>query len=991
LRSPREILRNKFVLLFLGCFFIYHSIFNQFTGQIVFDHFSPNLSSGIITANINKFSLFYGVSANNLVVQDKEPQSIPLLKAKHFSLNYNLPLLLIGRLKISEILLEDSEIFIFKKDNKFNYEKIFIKKDDVSKEEVITESNEIINLYLYISLYLKVTISNFNLHFNDTDKLIKINNLSTSFEFDSKRFNKIILDSTFIENIDYLSFIIQPNKILDIYYKDKDLELKEIIDFYFYITKGGSEGDSFSHEFILKLNGISPTFNEKKIKPLTVLLNTKASFLSNKFSINKIFFIFFDKKFIDASGQIDDISDKDSIVNLDFIDSIIDLDSINEYLKLFQGKFPNISGKIYLSPLKITGTLQNIELNWSPTLENLRISSTETNHFIQNGNFNLVCNLNLFLKENEMLNKLSYLKEVHLDNLYINYNKSIIRSSFDFLNPKIEGYISIKNLNLSDFSRMINGKFGLEATLLNNDFNNLNISINSEINNLQLYTDNFNIKPSNLKLKTSAEIFFNPDLKFQYIKLKNSNLNFLNANLKNSVELISTSVDYNDDVKKIIINDSRLNIFFEQLIPLLPSDLSSNLRSFQSISGNPSIFISNLNYNLINEKLINGNLTIILPGINLSDLKILFNIKLNSENKNNIEIKDINIKGFKNIFALDINGKILNKKIDNINKKETYLNINSTIISDNLYEFTKLIKYSGKTKINLELNNEILKGLLFSDKVNLEINKGECPGINCSNYMINNLFLNILLNHNLNFNNYYSILEGDKSNLIKTNGMNKEINFKIDNISGSHPIDKEKSFFYIQGNYKDPGITARVDYNNNMFSISNFNLKTLNGNISSKNIQVNINKGSLEKIQYLGNLQVRDVDLTELIPLENRKKIDDGKIRGDINFSGENMTDLVNNTEIFFSIYKIGKDFGNSAINIVSPPNIIRDYIVNSYSVDKIEAELSKGLVYINILFKQGILSNLLTKIENNKISQERMPLNNFINRAQDEFSTYKK
>ena len=141
----------------------------------------------------------------------------------------------------------------------------------------------------------------------------------------------------------------------------------------------------------------------------------------------------------------------------------------------------------------------------------------------------------------------------------------------------------------------------------------------------------------------------------------------------------------------------------------------------------------------------------------------------------------------------------------------------------------------------------------------------------------------------------------------------------------------------------------------------------------------------------MGNLQVRDIDLTELIPLENRKKIDDGKIRGDINFSGENMTDLVNNTEIFFSIYKIGKDFGNSAINIVSPPNIIRDYIVNSYSVDKIEAELSKGLVYINILFKQGILSNLLTKIENNKISQERMPLNNFINRAQDEFSTYKK
>ncbi len=991
MKSPREILKNKFVLLILGCVFIYHSIFNQLIGQIIFDHFSPNLSSGIIKANITKFSLFFGIAASDLLIQEKDTQNPPLLKAKNVSLNYNLPLLLIGRLKISEILLMDSEVIINKLDNKYNYEKIFISKEEEIKKEENNEAQDLINLYLYISIYLKVNISNLNIQFIDTDKSFKINNFSTSLELDSKRFNKLYLDSSIFDNIEYLSLIIQPNKILDIYYKDKVFELKELIEFYFFITKEGNNSDSFKHEFVFKLNGISPTFNENKIKPLTVLLNTKASFLNNKLTINKIFFSFFDKKFIDAFGQIDDVSNKDSIVNLEFINSIIDLDSINDYLKLFNGKFPNISGKIHLSPLIISGNLQNIELKWSPNLENIGISSTESNHFIQNGKFNLECNLNLFLKENEKVNKLSNFKKIHLDNLYINYNKSEIRSTIDFLNPILQGNISIKNLNLSNFSKNINGKFGLEANIQNNDYKNLNISLNSELNNFQFYSDNFNIKPSNFKLKTAVEIFLNSDLKFQSMKLKNSNLNFLNPNFKNSVELISTLIEYKDDLKKIIINDSKINIFLDILIPLLPSDLSSNIRNFQSISGNPSILISNLNYNLINEKLINGNITFVLPGIHLTDLKFLFNIKLNSENNNNIDINEINIKGFKNILALDINGKIVNKKIENVIKKEINLNISSTIISDNLFELTKFLKYSGKTKLDFVLNNDILNGSIVSDKVNLEINKGECPGINCSKYIINNLYLNVFLNHNLNFNNYYSILEGDKSNLIKTIGMNKEINFKIDNILGTHPIEKEKSFSYIQGNNKDPGITGRIDYNNNMFSISNFNLKTLNGDISSKNIQVNINRGNLDKIQYLGNLQVRDIDFTELIPLENRKKIDDGKIRGDINFSGENMNDLVNNTEIFFSIYKIGKDFGNSAINIVSPPNIIRDYIVNSYSVDKIEAELSKGLVYINILFKQGILSNLLTKIENNKISQERMPINNFLNRAQDEFSTYKK
>ena len=522
MKFPREILKNKFVLLILGCVFIYHSVFNQLTGQIIFDHLTPNLSSGIIKANITKFSLFFGIAANDLLILEKDSQNPPLLKAKNISLNYNLPLLLIGRLKISEILLMDSDIFINKINNIYNYEKIFISKGKDSKKDENDDAQDLINLYLYISIYLKVNISNLNFQLIDTDKSFKINNFNTSIEFDSKRFNKLNFDSSILDNIDYLSLIIQPNKILDIYYKDKDFELRELIEFYFYITKEGNNVDSFKHEFVLKLNNISPTFRESKIKPLTVLLNTKASFYNNRFMINKIFFSFFDKKFIDAFGQIDDISNKDSNVNFEFMNSIIDLDTINDYLKLFNGKFPNISGKIYLSPLIISGTLQNIELKWTPNLENLKISSMGNNHFIQNGKFNLDCNLNLFLQENEKLNILSIFKKIHIDNLYLNYNKSEIRSTIDFINPILQGNIIIKNLNLSDFSKSINGKFGLEANIQNNDYKNLNLSLNSEINNFQFYSDNFNIKPSNIKLKTAVEIFLNSDLTFQNMVLRQS-------------------------------------------------------------------------------------------------------------------------------------------------------------------------------------------------------------------------------------------------------------------------------------------------------------------------------------------------------------------------------------------------------------------------------------------------------------------------------------
>ena len=160
--------------------------------------------------------------------------------------------------------------------------------------------------------------------------------------------------------------------------------------------------------------------------------------------------------------------------------------------------------------------------------------------------------------------------------------------------------------------------------------------------------------------------------------------------------------------------------------------------------------------------------------------------------------------------------------------------------------------------------------------------------------------------------------------------------------------------------------------------------------ILGKNILFNIKDANPENMEYMANLQIKNLDLTELLTDSAKKNIDDGKIMADMNISGRNLKEPIPNLNMYFSIYKIGKDFGKSAINVILPPNLLRDYIVSSYSVDKIETELTKGLVYANILFNQGLIPNIFTKIENNKISQERMPLANFLNRAKSEISTYR-
>jgi hypothetical protein len=76
-------------------------------------------------------------------------------------------------------------------------------------------------------------------------------------------------------------------------------------------------------------------------------------------------------------------------------------------------------------------------------------------------------------------------------------------------------------------------------------------------------------------------------------------------------------------------------------------------------------------------------------------------------------------------------------------------------------------------------------------------------------------------------------------------------------------------------------------------------------------------------------------------------------------------------------------------MNVISTKGAIMDFIIDSYAVDTVDVELSKGLVYADVKFKKSLLSYVVT-LEDSKISQKRMPLANFLKRAGSEISTYK-
>jgi hypothetical protein len=310
--------------------------------------------------------------------------------------------------------------------------------------------------------------------------------------------------------------------------------------------------------------------------------------------------------------------------------------------------------------------------------------------------------------------------------------------------------------------------------------------------------------------------------------------------------------------------------------------------------------------------------------------------------------------------------------------------------SNEALSLTPKVQFRGNFGTSLKFLNSKVTGNLFSENSNLSFKTGDCNESDCKKFELQNILIQLPIEHDLSLSTNESILSGDKSKFMRTYGQEMQPNFSIHRLIGNHPFLENQDMDYIKPNGNVPGLQARIEYVRNVFSLNQLKINTLNGFIYGKDILFNVKSGLPQSMEYSAVLQIREMDLKELLHPRSAKKIDDGKIVSDLNVSGHNLLDPIANLNLYFSIYKIGKDFGKSAINVVMSSNYIQDYIVSSYSVDKIEIELSRGLVYANILFRPGLLPSLFTRIEDNKITQERMPLANFLNRAQSEITTYK-
>jgi hypothetical protein len=999
-------LKKKRVIIPLAIFLLYHAIFNSWVGQVVLEKtFGSFTQNAELKANVTRFSLFFGVEIKDVSIRSLgEVSDSPIFLADRISLLYNLPSLLTGRVSVREIGLDNSKIHLKEKNGIWNYLEILL---PTSGENVVSEANpdsssdksESISLPIPMSFYVNLNLDDIDFRYEDnsSQRDFEIRGIKLKFLLDTHRTSNIPFSISAIDLVDRIHFEMNPASLLYLRYIDENLEIDNSWNFSLLIHKEGV-GQNFILNSTANIGGRNLSISRKGKSPYeyNFLLDYDISYKRDSDSIlmNKFLLQFQDDIWLSGNGRIDKPFLGDRTMNFSLTDSKIKLKPVSEFMENLPFERINLGGTLELSPLEISGPTKDLNFDWRLGGRDLVFRNKLNNISSKFLDINLFAKLDLDTnREPHASDPIPLLRELNIRKFRGEYN-GLFANLKGVLNPRsnIDLELKLDRVQIHEFVKSAYGNLDSQLKLTGRNMSELNGDLSLRLSTFRFFIDRSRSGNSHNKLESRFKLNFNKPWVLEKASIDSLNLNTKNASGGQALQLNIQGILNINDGNKIDLPSTKLDVNFTNLIPILPLSIRESVLPVEkNISKNFQVALNG--FFDLNSRIYEAKLSAKIPGINLNDLTGIISLDLSSPGEiPSIGLKKFSLRGFSNTLGLDVHGKLYQKpgaKNPPIVGYFGNLNLEFFLQSDQEKNLTSSVKYRGNINLKAKILDNIMEGMLVSENVRVMISQGLCPGTECKLYLVENLNADIPIHHDLTKKKASSLIEGDKTRFIKTYGRIPRDNLSIHQVVGTHPSISGIPFSYVTANGHRPGLTARIQYKENYLFIDGLKVSLLDGMVYGKDILLNLGTGLPKDMEFMGSIQVRDIDLKQLLSRQAQKSIDNGKIKADLNLSGRDLSDPIPNLNLYFSIYQIGRDFGKSVLNIISNKGALMNYITDSYAVDKVEVELSKGLVYADVLFKRSLLSYMVS-LEDSKISQQRMPLANFLKRAESEIATYR-
>lgn len=934
---------------------------------------------------------------------DPKFSSLPIFSARELELSYNLPVVFLGRISLGDIAIRSGRVRLEKVDSIWNFESLLPKSEPNTTDRDRTdpeksEGDPLVQLPIPISIYTKLELSDFEFYLDDKESeepvQFQLTGLDFLFELDTDRFRRIesALDSITI--IDKIHLALNPERPVGIQFQNPRVQTNLALNSRLKLLSEGS-GKDWKIQTDMNLGGTNLTYRVPGQAPKSLDFAFQYNFLYDpgKDQINLEFLrlVFQNAQWLSISGILTKPLNEDRVLDFALEESRIHLSDLNPILQDFLTPAIRLTGLIQLDPLRVKGPVKDLDLDWKFKSKDLSFQKAKTSlrskylEFSTFGKFNLEPGLNPSPEW-----PVPQIQVLKINDLRVEFNGLTADGQMNLEPGNILLKLNLNSLNLHDFIGDLFGYLDAKLVVFGKDFSGIQSNLEAYLKNFRFTIQNSRSGPGFISLRAKTDLNLKENFTPVSVNLSELSLGVKNAKITPALNLVGAiSLDMDSD---LVANISKLNLNlnFPALMPILPLVLREKMASLEGIFGTKTELGLRGTWEQgpgLAKLDLNGK----IPGIEINDLKGKIRLGIPKPG-NQIYLDEFNLSAFGNKLNVSASGKLFEKPgVANPPLGPYFGDIKTQIKLNSKKEeyLAKGLSFRGDLFFDANIKDYDVKGELVSNDSRFFINSGKCPSETCKLYLIDSLNAEIPIHHDLRIQETKPLIEGDKARFIKTYGRLPKPNFSIREVIGSHPSIPGAPFAYMKSIGSYPGFTARIQYLENYLWIDGLKFSLLDGVVYGKDILMNVGSGDPRSMEFMGSLQVRDIDLRQLLSLSVQKKIDDGKIKADLNLSGRDLSNPIGNLSVYFSVFQIGRDFGKSALNVISTKGALMNFIADSYAVDKVEIELSRGLVYADVLFKKSPLTYIIN-LENSKISQQRMPLANFLQRAENEISTYR-
>nr|WP_232371578.1 hypothetical protein [Leptospira ainazelensis] len=923
----------------------------------------------------------------------------PVLSLKELDLSYNLPLIFLGRAKLSRIALVGLNLDLRQKKGEWNVSKLFPPSNESTEKEKPSDPLEEIATYLPVSAYLKFELKDLFVHVTSESGLSSykagLEGFNLALELDTVRFRKIPMNLRILQLIDTLRFQMNPEKTVQIYFEDNSKSLNQPFRMNLELTRDDSiAGGLLVSKADIGSDAVPIRVRNQLLAPFGFAFRYQLGYLEkeDKLKLESLEWKVNQDVWLQGAGEMTGVSSKEREVRFSIQKSSIRLKPLSDFLSTIPG-IPkmNLDGELSLAPITISGKDTRLKVSADISAKDLFVSIGGKNHRIPTLRLAADSILHPLTQETATASKpLPILENLELKELTLVYNGiELAATGSIFRGSELDLNLAVQKLNLTDYVKTLNGILGLQLKI-GGSFHSLNILGGVQIGGFRFPMGRGKSSPIPVGLDLKSQIQFEKPFVPSIVKLDSFSILTKGVEGKESLSIFAKGFLSLEKGFRMSLSSLQLKTTLDRLTPTLPLSLRESLIPVRNNLGNQIHLDGNADYALVDgAQSVSGKLLFDLPGIQVQDLKLDLEVKIAKDSS--IHLPKLTLTAFQSRFRMEASGNLRKAaKTEEGVFGDLIPDLKGGVVfkSEKPAYLFKGITFAGLFSIDFRLKNSVVSGNLLSKNTNIGYANSFCPGEDCKLYQIEGMNAEFPFVHDLALRTTANLIDGNKEKFIKTYGRIPVPNFTIRQIVGTHPSINGLPFDYVKPKGGQPGLSARIDYSENFLKLEYLKILTLDGLVAGKDILVNVGEGKPEKMEFSAVVQIKDIDLKQLLPPKSRSKIDDGKIKADLNVSGRNLADPIPNINLFFSVFQIGQDFAKSAVNVFTPSNVFTDFIYNSYAVDKIEVELSKGLVYAVIQFKRSIL-NTIINLENSQISQQRMPLANFLKRARSEIDTY--